>query len=100
MVIDNPVTGKRFLGTVGNCALAIDIAANPDDGGAAMISFFFQCAFAATAATIVAGTVAERCKMAAYLCYSFISLHHSFMHPGVVFWVWSMQSRLSISLFK
>jgi ammonium transporter, Amt family len=33
--------------------------------------WFFQYAFSATAVTIVAGTLAERCKMASYFCYSF-----------------------------
>lgn len=32
--------------------------------------FFFQLAIASTAVTIVAGTLAERCKMIAYLFYS------------------------------
>lgn len=48
--------------------------------------WYFQVVFAATAATIVAGMMAERTKITAYLAYSF--LISALIYPIYGHWVW------------
>jgi len=55
--------------------------------------FLFQYAFSAASATIVAGTLAERCQMAAYLCYSVMLT--GWVYPVVAHSIWSPNGFLS-----
>ena len=54
--------------------------------GQTYVDFVFQMVFAGTAATIVAGAVAERTKTQAYLAYSFIL--GAVIYPLYGHWVW------------
>lgn len=57
------------------------------DGDPWILAFWmFQCVFAATAATIVSGAVAERLKFTCYMIYSFVIC--AFIYPIFGSWAW------------
>ena len=81
--------GNAFIGTSGFFFNG-DAAAYGDDAYPAAvpaaISFLFQVAFAATAATIVSGAVAERIEFSAFLIFSTLLVAISYAITG--HWVW------------
>lgn len=74
-----------FIGT-GNYALSSITTDGETQPFTNFNFFFFQWAFAATAATIVSGSVAERTSFYAYMAYAFFLT--SFVYPVVSHWVW------------
>lgn len=84
-----------FIGTT--FWVGIDVGAGLDSsnqvpGGGSPATFnnfstwLFEYAFAATAATIVSGAIAERARFDTYLIYSFFI--SAWVYPIVVHWVW------------
>ena len=76
---------KTFIGT--KFFLLLDL---PDEEFA---KWLFQYAFASSCTTIVAGALAERCQMVAYLCYSVVLV--GWVYPVIAHAVWSPQGFLS-----
>lgn len=83
--------GNGFLGLEGFLPSFIN---TPEGAFAALswstvplsVKFFFQFAFADTAATIVSGTVAERMKIAAFMLFSLCMV--GFIYPIAGHWAW------------
>ena len=74
--------GTSAAGIAGNTNYFLTEATD----GQVYVDFVFQMVFAGTAATIVAGAVAERTKTQAYLAYSFII--GAIIYPLYGHWVW------------
>jgi len=89
-----------FIGGVSYWAIGWGLAygpgGNPFCGGSQFFSYampydlypkwFFQFVFAATTATIVSGSVAERCQFGAYFTYSILLT--ACVYPPVSHWAW------------
>jgi Amt family ammonium transporter len=87
--VDNsPATGDAYKGAYG----AINWTGVP-----LWTKFFFQLVFAATAATIVSGAVAERIKFGAFYIFSFVMV--GLIYPIVGHWIWGGGWAASLGMF-
>lgn len=73
-------------GFIGSGPYALSNNFGEPDSDHSLHEFFFQWAFAATAATIVSGSVAERTSFYAYMAYAFFLT--AFVYPVVSHWIW------------
>jgi len=74
-------TSGFFLQDTGNTFASLDWSIVPLE-----CKYFFQLVFCATAATIVAGSMAERTKFSAYIFYSIAIT--AIIYPIVGHWIW------------
>ena len=84
----NPSNSAPFIGT--GWFLTVDLPREE------YVNWFFQYTFAATATTIISGSIIERTKVVAYIIYAFLVT--GFVYPVVAHWVWSCDGWLSACL--